>query len=133
MDSIASDYLKAALQNCQLIYSKDEGCIAANPVSKGYVMLNNDGVKFKIMDDVVDCYTPVSDAAQSNITPIHQSLNLRKALDGVDDLIIKLKDKKKLISLDQEGYKDIMALYSEIIRDLIDYKDLLCNSNLEDS
>ncbi len=70
---------------------------------------------------------------KSDITPINQSLNLRRALDGVDDLIIKLKDKKKLISLDQEGYKDIMALYSEIIRDLIDYKDLLCNSNLEDN
>lgn len=70
---------------------------------------------------------------KSDITPIHQSLNLRKALDELDDLIIKLKDKKKLISLDQEGYKDIIALYSEIIRDLIDYKDLLCNSNLEDN
>lgn len=83
------------------------------------------------MDDVM---APMDTSTmKSDITPINQSLNLRKALDGVDDLIIKLKNKKKLISLDQEGYKDIMALYSEIIRDLIDYKDLLCNSNLEDN
>lgn len=120
MDSIVPDF-KSTLQICQ----------SANPASKGYVVLNNEGVKFKITDDVVDYYTPVSAAAQSNITPIHQSLNLRKALDGVDDLIIKLKDKKKLISLDQEGYKDIMALYSEIIRDLIDYKDTLNHLDVE--
>ncbi len=83
------------------------------------------------MDDVM---APMDTSTmKSDITPINQSLNLRRALDGVDDLIIKLKNKKKLISLDQEGYKDIMALYSEIIRDLIDYKDLLCNSNLEDN
>lgn len=83
------------------------------------------------MDDVM---APMdTSTVKSDITPINQSLNLRKALDGVDDLIIKLKNKKKLISLDQEGYKDIMALYSEIIRDLIDYKELLCNSNLEDN
>lgn len=83
------------------------------------------------MDDVM---APMDTSTmKSDITPINQSLNLRKALDGVDDLIIKLKNKKKLISLDQEGYKDMMALYSEIIRDLIDYKDLLCNSNLEDN
>ena len=83
------------------------------------------------MDDVM---APMDTSTmKSDITPINQSLNLRKALDGVDDLIIKLKNKKKLISLDQEGYKDIMTLYSEIIRDLIDYKDLLCNSNLEDN
>lgn len=83
------------------------------------------------MDDVM---APMDTSTMKlDITPINQSLNLRKALDGVDDLIIKLKNKKRLISLDQEGYKDIMALYSEIIRDLIDYKDLLCNSNLEDN
>lgn len=88
-------------------------------------------VEFNIMDDVM---APMDTSTmKSDITPINQSLNLRKALDELDDLIIKLKDKKKLISLDREGYKDIIALYSEIIRDLIDYKDLLCNSNLEDN
>ena len=95
------------------------------------IKLCSSAVEFNIMDDVV---APIDTSTmKSDITPINQSLNLRKALDGVDDLIIKLKDKKKLISLDQEGYKDIIALYSEIIRDLIDYKDLLCNSNLEDN
>ena len=95
------------------------------------IKLCSNAVEFNIMDDVM---APMDTSTmKSDITPINQSLNLRKALDGVDDLIIKLKNKKKLISLDQEGYKDIMALYSEIIRDLIDYKDLLCNSNLEDN
>lgn len=95
------------------------------------IKLCSNAVEFNIMDDVM---APMDTSTmKSDITPINQSLNLRKALDGVDDLIIKLKNKKKLISLDQEGYKDIMTLYSEIIRDLIDYKDLLCNSNLEDN
>lgn len=95
------------------------------------IKLYSNAVEFNIMDDVM---APMDTSTmKSDITPINQSLNLRRALDGVDDLIIKLKNKKKLISLDQEGYKDIMALYSEIIRDLIDYKDLLCNSNLEDN
>ena len=79
------------------------------------------------MDDII---RPV-DTTTSSITPINQSLNLREALNGVDDLIVKLKSKKKSIPLSQEGYRDIVSIYSDVIKDLIDYKDKLDHLNAE--
>ena len=79
------------------------------------------------MDDIVG---PINTTI-SNVTPIHQSLNLREALNGIDDLIIKLKSKKKSIPLSQEGYRDIVSIYSDVIKDLIDYKDKLDHLNAE--
>ena len=66
----------------------------ARPTSS-IIFGNPYSVKTYVMDDII---RPV-DTTTSSITPINQSLNLREALNGVDDLIVKLKSKKKSIPL----------------------------------
>lgn len=100
--------------------------VDARPTSS-IIFGNPYSVKTYVMDDII---RPV-DTTTSSITPINQSLNLREALNGVDDLIVKLKSKKKSIPLSQEGYRDIVSIYSDVIKDLIDYKDKLDHLNAE--
>lgn len=119
----------------------DEPVDAPEPQS---AILMDDGQTVRFWPNLVSGAIATSDvgdlsAANKSIlttdqkSPATQSLNLREAIDGIDDLIIKLKDKKKSISLSQEGYKEIVSIYSEVIRDLIEYKDSLYNSNMEDN
>lgn len=57
-----------------------------------------------------------------NFTSNDQS---KSALDQVDELILKYKKAKLMLSPSQEGYKELIALHGQIIRDLINLKDLL--------
>lgn len=86
---------------------------------------------------VISGLSSIEDITASDSKPVNQltnqSLNFKEALDKMDELIIKLKDKKRSIPLDLEGYKSINAAYSEFIKDLLDYKYLLTNLKLEDA
>lgn len=121
-----------SVNNSKLIDQNRQGwqdevvTVDTKPISS-VISDNTCNIKIYAMDDIVG---PINTTI-SNVTPIHQSLNLREALNGIDDLIIKLKSKKKSIPLSQEGYRDIVSIYSDVIKDLIDYKDKLDHLNAE--
>ena len=61
-----------------------------------------------------------------------KSLNLSQALEDVDDIILKFRDRKNSVPLDQEGYKEIVSIYGDIIKELTYFKDALYNKGKEE-
>lgn len=61
-----------------------------------------------------------------------KSLDLNQALEDVDDIILKFRDRKNSVTLDQEGYKEIVSIYGDIIRELTYFKDALYNKSKEE-
>lgn len=61
-----------------------------------------------------------------------KSLDLSQALEDVDDIILKFRDRKNSVPLDQEGYKEIVSIYGDIIKELTYFKDALYNKGKEE-
>ena len=77
--------------------------------------------------------TAITASSQSGTyTQVTKSLDLNQALEDMDDIILKFRDRKKSVPLDQEGYKEIVGIYADIIRELTYYKDELYNRSKEE-
>ena len=61
-----------------------------------------------------------------------KSLDLSQALEDVDVIILKFRDRKNSVPLDQEGYKEIVSIYGDIIKELTYFKDALYNKGKEE-
>lgn len=78
-------------------------------------------------------YSPLDSSISTASTQASsKSLDLNQALEDVDDIILKFRDRKDSVTLDQEGYKEIISIYGDIIRELTYFKDALYNKSKEE-
>lgn len=89
---------------------------------------NNSSISYSPLDST----TAALSSENGTYTQVTKSLDLIQALEDVDDIILKFRKRKSSVPLNQEGYKEIMSIYGDIIKDLTYYKDALYNKGKEE-
>lgn len=112
----------------------NSSCLKYNldPSKAGTVTLNDQWIVGLNKNSSID-YSPLdlgTITVSAQASP--KSLDLNQALEDVDDIILKFRDKKNSVTLDQEGYKEIISIYGDIIRELTYFKDALYNKSKEE-